>query len=145
MSMATLTEYQELLARRGGLGDEAFEDELSRLLTPDAECIEAESLQWGGTWRGPAGFVAMFDQGARVFADLIARHGGAAGMKAHDAVYTRCDNGDILRSYVLSLTAKGRGYDARCLELYRFEGDRIALIDVFFFDTAAMLELLSVD
>ena len=118
--MATLEEFV-----RGGEGALAMVDE-------KAVWREAESLPWGGEWRGPDGF-ARLTREIDVLAELTAR--GHEIVRAGDVVELRLDA-------VFTSRRSGRQLPMTVVEHYRVHDGKIYGADAFYNDTQAVNDLV---
>lgn len=99
---------------------------------PDCVVREADSLPFGGEWKGPDGFFQFFMALANHFA-----------FEVHSSEFF--DGGDVVFGrYQTTFTAHATQKSApvSILELYRLQDGKIAEIDVYFKDTHAVLSLL---
>ena len=110
---------------RGGEAALAMVDE-------DAVWREAESLPWGGEWRGPDGF-ARLTREIDVLAELTVR--GHEVVRAGDAVELRLDA-------VFTSRRSGRHLPMTVVEHYRVRDGRIFGADAFYRDTHAVIDLV---
>jgi nucleoside-diphosphate-sugar epimerase/ketosteroid isomerase-like protein len=110
---------------RGGEGALAMVDE-------NAVWREAESLPWGGEWRGPDGF-ARLTREIDVLAELSAR--GHEIVRAGDVVELRLDA-------VFTSRKSGRQLPMTVVEHYRVHDGKIYGADAFYKDTQAVNDLV---
>jgi nucleoside-diphosphate-sugar epimerase/ketosteroid isomerase-like protein len=110
---------------RGGEGALAMVDE-------NAVWREAESLPWGGEWRGPDGF-ARLTREIDVLAELTAR--GHEIVRAGDVVELRLDA-------VFTSRKSGRQLPMKVVEHYRVHDGKIYGADAFYRDTQAVNDLV---
>ena len=110
---------------RGGEGALAMVDE-------NAVWREAESLPWGGEWRGPDGF-ARLTREIDVLAELTAR--GHEIVRAGDVVELRLDA-------VFTSRKSGRQLPMTVVEHYRVHDGKIYGADAFYKDTQAVNDLV---
>ena len=110
---------------RGGEGALAMVDE-------NAVWREAESLPWGGEWRGPDGF-ARLTREIDVLAELTVR--GHEIVRAGDVVELRLDA-------VFTSRKSGRQLPMTVVEHYRVHDGKIYGADAFYRDTQAVNDLV---
>ena len=110
---------------RGGEGALEMVDE-------DAVWREAESLPWGGEWRGPDGFARLTHE-IDVLAELTTR--GHEIVRAGDAVELRLDA-------VFTSRKSGRQLPMTVVEHYRVHDGKIYGADAFYKDTQAVNDLV---
>ncbi len=114
------------------VGEQRWE-EIPRLLTDDYEIIEPDSLPYGGTHRGAAGYVALMQRIGELFHlqfDL-------------DRLQPVGDDTVLLRMVVtFTARATGRSASLPVVELLTVRTGRIARSEVFLKDTAALLATL---
>jgi ketosteroid isomerase-like protein len=107
------------------------EDALA-MVDENAVWREAESLPWGGEWRGPNGF-ARLTREIDVLAELTAR--GHEIVRAGDVVELRLDA-------VFTSRKSGRQLPMTVVEHYRVHDGKIYGADAFYKDTQAVNDLV---
>lgn len=115
------------------MGQAATAISWTEVFAPDIELTEPSSLPHGGTHHGLDAFLAV-----------------QAGMAEHweqrieDADYWQCAPDRVCLRIVITWTARttGRSATLPMIDLIRFAGGRIAAIEAFVFDTAALLATL---
>ncbi|MEV3984385.1 nuclear transport factor 2 family protein [Nonomuraea sp. NPDC049758] len=119
----------------GGFGKADF-GELAECLDPEVVMYQADSLPYGGTWRGPSGieqFMAAMSEAWQSLEFLEQKYvvdGGSV------VVWNR----GILRA-----RATGRALETSVMQLMTIRNDRIAEIHPFYLDTSAVLHALRPD
>ncbi|MFC3982695.1 nuclear transport factor 2 family protein [Streptosporangium jomthongense] len=119
----------------GGLGKADF-GELAECLDPEVVMYQADSLPYGGTWRGPSGieqFMAAMSEAWQSLEFLEQKYvvdGGSV------VVWNR----GILRA-----RATGRALETSVMQLMTIKNGRIAEIHPFYLDTSAVLHVLRPD
>ena len=99
-------------------------DGINEYLTDATTCLESPVLPWGGLWVGPSGFAEMFSfSGDFEIASEIANSYWADG----STVFHRM-------SFEVTVGGAEEPTTVTSLELYQVEGDKIASIEVFFFN-----------
>jgi ketosteroid isomerase-like protein len=122
---ATLRTFVELMS--AGDADRAF-----NLLHPDIVIHEAMALPYGGTYHGIAGFGEFHQRLHGVFDLQVNKY------EVHDAGDTA-----ILRmDTTLTARSSGRSIDMPVVELHSFTNGLISDIEVFYWDTQAVAEVL---
>lgn len=108
-------------------------DQLPNLFCEDFVIIEPASLPYGGAHYGAAGYVALMQRIGGLFELGFALEGVHAVGEA-----------TVLLHMIVSFTARasGRGVRLPVLELITLRDRRIARIEVFLGDTAALLQTL---
>lgn len=129
MSRHGITLVEQLLER---VGEQRWE-EIPPLLSDDYEIVEPDSLPYGGTHRGAAGYIALIQRIGELFAlrfDL-------------DRLESVGDDTVLLRM-VVTFTARSTGRSAALpvVELLTVRRGRIARSEIFLKDTAALLATL---
>ena len=100
---------------------------MAETIHPDFELVEAESLPYGGTYRGLAGWQALTQAVGATF----------AGFRLDLLDYA----GEGEDTLVLHFAISGRGrrsgtpFESRVLEYWRFLDGKLVRIDPFYFDT----------
>jgi hypothetical protein len=97
-------------------------------LAPDVRLHEADGLPYAGTYHGPDGFRRLLEK-VYGLAELTIHH--TEFLDAGDTVIARMDT-------TLTFRATGEAIDMPIVELYRFTGDQITYVDVFYKDTHAV-------
>jgi len=111
-----------------GRGDSAT---IATMIHPNFELIEANSLPYGGTYKGLDGWVALTKAVGATF----------AGFRLQLLDYA----GEGEDSLVVHFAISGRGrqsgtpFDTRVLEYWRFRDGKLVRIDPFYFDTALVV------
>ncbi|WP_423141163.1 nuclear transport factor 2 family protein [Parablastomonas sp. CN1-191] len=115
-------------------GDDAA---MERMIDPEFELVEAQSLPYGGMYRGYAGWQELVRAVGTAFSgfrlELIGIVGEAPG------------------ALVVEFAISGRGrasgtpFATRVLEHWRFRGGRLVRIDPFYFDTHAVVTALAAE
>jgi len=99
---------------------------------PEIEIHEADSLPFGGVFRGHAGFQ-----------DLLRRLLGPAELSIDTATIREADDAVfILMDVSLTSRSTGRTLKTQVLEMERFQDGLVRRIDVFYKDTQAVTEFL---
>jgi hypothetical protein len=122
----------------GGEKVKAYPDSLIPFFTDNVELYEAETLPWGGTWKGREGFLGE----ALAF---IAVFGPDYSITVQsDRFWEATDT--VFHEFVIDLTHSetGRTYRWSGMERYLFDGDRCSELDVFYKDTAGLLDFLKI-
>jgi ketosteroid isomerase-like protein len=109
-------------------------DALRGLMHPDVVVREAPTLVYGGDHHGPEGFLHVFETVAKLweFTESFDYTYFDAG---DDTVVLRVEVGAIAR-------ATGQPLRLRLAEIFTIRDHKIAEIDVFYWDTAAMRDAL---
>jgi ketosteroid isomerase-like protein len=109
-------------------------DGLRRLMHDDVIVREAPSLPYGGDHRGPEGFVHVYETVQKLWEFT------------HEFDYTYYDAGpeNVLLMVEVGAIARATGSPVpmRLAELFTVRDGRIAMIDVFYWDTAQMRDAL---
>ncbi|WP_437316791.1 nuclear transport factor 2 family protein [Sorangium sp. So ce385] len=125
----TLTNQQVIqsIYDAGKAGD--FETVLS-FMDPDLVIEEAESLPYGGTYRGPEGFRRLI---TRVFESVRTFHVEVDGMVA--------DGDQVIVMLRLKLGLKGsdREFETKVAEYWRLRDGKVIELRPFYWDTAALV------
>jgi ketosteroid isomerase-like protein len=126
--------YNEALF--AGRANGAALDAIGDFLTEDTVCMESPTVPWGGTWVGPEGFAQMFSA-----SDEFARSHGGRDYEVSGLEQGYWSDGPTVfhRIEISGKRASGAEVSATILELYRVDGDKIASVEVFFFDPATMV------
>jgi ketosteroid isomerase-like protein len=128
--LSHITLVRRLLER---VGEQRWED-IPPLLSDDYEIVEPDSLPYGGTHRGAAGYVALIQRIGRLFElqfDL-------------DRLESVGDDTVLLRMVVtFTAHATGRSTSLPVVELLTVRSGRIARSEIFLQDTAALLATLA--
>jgi ketosteroid isomerase-like protein len=103
------------------------------MVDEDAVWREAETLPWGGEWRGPEGF-ARLTREIDTLAELSVQDYDI--VEAGDVVELRLDA-------VFTSRTSGRRLPMKVVEHYRVRDGRIYGADAFYQDTQAVNDLLS--
>lgn len=122
----------------GGEKVKAYPGSLVPFFTDDVELYEAATLPWGGTWKGRDGFLGE----ALAF---IAEFGSDYSFTVQsDRFWEATDT--VFHEFVIDLTHNetGKMYRWSGLERYLFDGDRCSELDVFYKDTAGLLDFLEI-
>lgn len=104
------------------------------MLHPDFELVEADSLPYGGTFRGLDGWQALIRAVVATF----------AGFRLTLIDYP----GESAQALVVQFALSGRGrhsgtpFETRLLEHWRFRDDRLWRIDPFYFDTHLIVDAI---
>jgi ketosteroid isomerase-like protein len=102
------------------------------MVDQDAVWREAETLPWGGEWRGPDGF-ARLTREIDTLAELTVR--GQEIVRAGEVVEMRLDA-------VFTSRRSGRRLPMKVVEHYRVREGRIYGADAFYKDTQAVNDLV---
>jgi uncharacterized protein len=105
-------------------GDTAM---MGAMLHPDFELIEADSLPYGGTYRGLDGWLALTRAVGTAFAGFRLTLLDVAGEGPESIVLHFAIAGRI--------RATGVPFESRVLEYWRFRDGKLWRIDPFYFDT----------
>jgi ketosteroid isomerase-like protein len=100
-------------------------------LSPDAIIHEAESLPFGGTWHGPAGFRELISKVGRRF---VLKLGPPTIDASGGTVFVRFD-------IELKSRRTGRSTKMPVLDVYRVTDGAITNLDVFYKDSAEIVRL----
>lgn len=103
------------------------------LIAPGAVLVEAESLPWGGEWRGPDGFAALIGS-ISTPTELVV--GDAAMIDAGEVVVVRVDVEFVSRR-------TGRRLPMTIVEFYTVRDGKIHGGDFYYKDTQAVNELVA--
>jgi hypothetical protein len=116
-----VTSYNEALF--GGIATGSL-DGINEYLTEETTCLESPTLPWGGLWVGPSGFAEMFSfSGGFEIASEVEHMYWAEGV----TVFHRM-------SFEIQVEGTDETTTVTSLELYKIEDEKIASIEVFFFD-----------
>jgi hypothetical protein len=118
------------------MGDwDAMRAHLDGHLSPEAPCVEAPSLPWGGTWVGPDGWLEMFQRGTAAFEASPLSLGGPGVEDSYTV-----EGSTVVRRNCMTVVeeATGTSTDLLGVEIYEVGGDLIESCNVYFFDTALM-------
>lgn len=101
-------------------------------IAPDCIINEADSLPWGGVWRGPEGFAAM---AARIFEFCKV----GLNLSVTDAGHV------VLAHGTCTFTARkdGKTLEMPMIECHTIRAGRLVYADVFFKDTQAVNQLVA--
>ena len=108
--------------------------EIARILHPDFTIEQAQGTPYSGTYHGVDGFIEMFG--------ILTSHFDIA---QRNLVFHDTGDGEIgvIVTFDVDFTARATGRRASSgnVELYRFSDNRIARIDVYYKDAAAVADL----
>src|SRR5262245_57180166 len=107
-------------------------DSPARVMQRDVVVVQPASMPFGGTFRGIEGVYTMLDRMGEHWTrrwNWVHRHPCGCFVVNHEEV-------------VWTAVATGRGVALETVSLYRFRDGKIARIDVFTQDTAALLATL---
>lgn len=108
-------------------------DQLPAVLTEDFVIVEPDSLPYGGSHHGAAGYGALMKKIGALFELAFEPEG----------LHAVCDNMVMLRMNVTFVSrSTGRKVRLPVVELFTLRAGRIARGEVFLFDTAALLGTL---
>jgi ketosteroid isomerase-like protein len=116
----------------GGLGKADF-GELAECLDSEVVMYQADSLPYGGTWRGPSGieqFMAAMSEAWQSLEFLEQKY-----VVDGDSVV-------VWNRGILCARATGRALETSVMQLMTVKNDRIAEIHPFYLDTSAVLDAL---
>ena len=101
------------------------------MLHPDFELIEADSLPYGGIYRGLNGWLALTQAVVATFAGFRIELIDVAGEGEES----------IVLHFAISARGRQSGlpFASRVLEYWRFRDGRLCRIDPFYFDTALIV------
>ena len=107
-------------------------DTMERLMSPEARVVEAETLPYGGTYRGVPGFLDLVRRVYSTFSDVDVRITDYIAENDHVIVMA------VLSGNTIKSAAP---FDMPVIEVWRLENDRIVEISPFYFDTGKMNRL----
>ena len=116
--------FSERFVQAIGSGDVAT---MTDMLDPEFEVVEADSLPYGGTYRGLDGWLTLSKAVVTTWAGFRLTLLGYAGESDDSLVVHFAITG---RS-----RATGTPFDTRVLEYWRFRDGKLLRIDPFYFDT----------
>jgi hypothetical protein len=116
-----VTSYNEALF--SGLAAGSF-DGINEYLTDETTCLESPTLPWGGKWVGPSGFAEMFSFSGdfEIASDIVHDYWADGPTVFHRMSFDVTVGDDEAPTTVTSI------------ELYKVESEKIASIEVFFFE-----------
>ena len=125
----------------GGTRDISYyADTLIPYFTEDVVLSEPDSLPWGGLWPGREGFRADAEAFGSVFkADYI-----FAGVSDD---YVQAGENTVFHDFRLKITRRSdpsASFLFRGTERYDFTGDKCSYLDVFYKDTAGLMQFIGV-
>jgi len=108
-------------------------DRLPEVLDEEFVIVEPTSLPYGGEYRGPEGYARFFTELTAVFE-----------ITAFDVRELVADGDRVVMKAEVGFRSRktGRGLTMPVLELLEVAGGKLARSEVYFQDTAALLELL---
>jgi ketosteroid isomerase-like protein len=130
MDRETYDEIEARVRRFYALAAEARWDELGELVTDDFTVVEAESLPYGGVWRGIDGHRRMMEQLYATWEITAFEIEGVAVGETHATT---------LMTMAATARRSGQALVMRICEVLQMEGGRIRSITPHYFDTAAIV------
>ncbi|MFF4400285.1 nuclear transport factor 2 family protein [Streptomyces sp. NPDC001480] len=116
----------------GGPGRALFDD-MADCLTPDAVLHQAESLPYGGVYRGPAGVERFMGEMSRCWSSLEF---------LEQRFVVDADSAVVSNHGVLVARGSGRRLETSVMQLITVRGDRISEFRPFYRDTLAVARAL---
>jgi uncharacterized protein len=113
--------------------DEALQTQ-RELLHPNFEIVEAPSLPYGGTYRGPEGWVQLLEDFAAAWAHARVTPLWTLG---------KADGNRFAKMYRVSgvSTKTGKAFDTEVFELWEFEDGKIIRCTPYYYDTKLLADL----
>ncbi|WP_225830087.1 nuclear transport factor 2 family protein [Streptomyces sp. NK08204] len=116
----------------GGPGHARF-DEMAACLTPDVVLYQAESLPYGGVYRGPAGVERFMAEMSRYWSSLEF---------LEQRFVVDADSAVVFNHGMLTARDSGRQLETSVMQLITVRGDRISEFRPFYWDSLAVARTL---
>lgn len=125
----------------GGTRDLSYyADTLIPYFTEDVILSEPATLPWGGLWHGRAGLQAEVEAFGSVFkADYV--------FEGVSDAYVQADENTVFHDFRVKITRRvdpSTSFLFRGVERYDFTGDKCSYLDVFYKDTAGLMQFIGV-
>lgn len=117
-----------------------YADTLIPYFTEDVVLSEPDSLPWGGLWHGREGFQAEAETFGGVFK-------GDYVFKGIGDVYVQAGEDTVYHDFRIRIARRadpGDSFIFRGTERYDFTGDKCSYLDVFYKDTAGLMQFIGV-
>lgn len=111
-------------------------DRIGSIFSTDIVVTEAPALPYGGTYEGLDGFRQLMERVSETWTDL-----SLADLRYY------ADQDDVVASFTLQVTstATGRGMSMPVIEKWRFRDGKVVSGQIFYYDTHAVRQILTLD